>query len=60
MGGTFNDNAFSVFLDNWKLDDVGDGDHHRKNLVLQFQAIRLKLSIYPVRFSIMMEIMLDS
>ncbi len=47
----FNDNAFSVFLDNWKIDDLGDGGSSPKkfNITIpgySFKTIDLSSSIF--------------
>ncbi len=47
----FNDNAFSVFLDNWKLDDVGDGGSSPKKFSItipsySFKVVDLSSSIF--------------
>lgn len=47
----FNDNAFSVFLDNWKIDDIADGGSSPKKFSLtipgySFKGIDLSSSIF--------------
>lgn len=47
----FNDNAFSVFLDNWKIDDVADGGSSPKKISTtipgySFKVIELSSSIF--------------